>query len=61
MICTTYFLTFFSELIPPTGIVILFLFLFCTTKIELQKVVTNSKFLSGHRQHLSVLQLKITN
>lgn len=23
MICTTYFLTFFSELIPPTGILIL--------------------------------------
>ena len=22
MICTTYFLTFFSELIPPTGIII---------------------------------------
>ena len=25
MICTTYFLTFFSELIPPTGKIILFL------------------------------------
>ena len=24
MICTTYFLTFFSELIPPTGIYIFF-------------------------------------
>lgn len=23
MICTTYFLTFFSELIPPTGYVLL--------------------------------------
>lgn len=23
MICTTYFLTFFSELIPPTGIAII--------------------------------------
>lgn len=22
MICTTYFLTFFSELIPPTGLII---------------------------------------
>ncbi len=21
MICTTYFLTFFSELIPPTGVI----------------------------------------
>jgi hypothetical protein len=27
MICTTYFLTFFSELIPPTG-----LFIFAVTK-----------------------------
>ncbi len=23
MICTTYFLTFFSELIPPTGLILL--------------------------------------
>ncbi len=24
MICTTYFLTFFSELIPPTGNIIIY-------------------------------------
>ena len=43
MICTTYFLTFFSELIPPTGIYLCFnpqiySIIFIFVKLKRQKI-----------------------
>lgn len=41
MICTTYFLTFFSELIPPTGINQLFFYTYLKNPLELQSADNN--------------------
>jgi hypothetical protein len=38
MICTTYFLTFFSELIPPTGYLFIFIIKVTITNLGFEAI-----------------------